>query len=157
MRQEMQNLECLPCSTNLLHASWFCPYPAFSLSPLTWFFSPREGKWPVLVRDPCPGDSPRDRWENPWFELAILIPALNLFELALLEPLEVEDRNITEGDMWDGGGGGSSAYHGLGLRNCFWGNILMQHWQPMLEYCKSMSSSCECFSNMSILSHFVSS
>lgn len=51
----------------------------------------------------------------------------------------------------------SSAHPALGLGNCFWGNILMQHWQPVLEYCKSMSSSCECFSNMSILSLFVSS
>lgn len=54
-------------------------------------------------------------------------------------------------------GSRSSAHPALGLGNCFWGNMLMQHWQSVLEYCKSMSSSCECFSNMSILCLLVSS
>lgn len=138
----------------------FLSFSCLFLAPLTWFFSSREGRWPVSARDPCPGDSPRDRLESPLFELTIFIPALNSFDPALLKPLAIEEMggNIIEGDMWNGEGGGcSSAYHALGLGNCFWGNILMQHWQSVLEYCKSMSSSCECFSNMSILSHFVSS
>lgn len=156
----MQNLECLPCSANLFLASCFCPYTTFFLPPLTRFFSPTEGAWPISARDPCPGGNPRDRLESPWFELAVRVPTLNSFEPTLLKPLAIEEMggNTIEGDMWKGAGGGcSSAYHALGLGNCFWGNILMQHWQSVLEYCKSMSSSCECFSNMSIPSHFVSS
>lgn len=132
----------------------FLSLPCFPCHPSA------DSSHPASARDLCPGDSPRDRLEHSLFELAMLIPALNSFELALLKPLAIEEMggNIIEGAMWNGEGGGcSSAYHALGLGNCFWGNILMQHWQAVLEYCKSMSSSCECFSNMSILFHFVSS
>lgn len=95
-----------------------------------------------------------------WLELTIFIPALNSFEPTLLKPLAIDRGNGWKYHRreWSRGGGScSSAYPALGLGKCFCGNILMQHWQSVLEYCKSMSSSCECFSNTSILSFFVSS
>ena len=87
----------------------------------------------------------------------MFIPALNSFDQPCSrhwQQTEEMGGNITEGNTGNGEGGGSSSPYPAW--NCLWGNILTQHWQSVLEYCKSMSSSCECFSNMSIPSLFVS-